>query len=113
MHELSIATDLVNAATATAKENHANKVLSVRVDIGELAIVNPEQLKFMYEIITEETILKGSNLEMNMVPADTVCRCGYRGGIEDKFTCACPVCGMTLQILKGKDVVVTSIEIDV
>ena len=112
MHELGIATEIVNTSITTAKENNAKKVLSVSVDIGELAIVNPEQLKFMYEVITEDTILKGSDFIMRMIPAETTCSCGYAGGVEDKFTCGCPKCGMTLHVFKGKDIMVTSIEID-
>ena len=42
MHELSIATDLINTAIATAKQNNAKKVLSITVEIGELALVNPK-----------------------------------------------------------------------
>lgn len=66
----------------------------------------------MYEVITEDTILKGSDILMIMVPAETYCSCGYAGGVEDKFTRACQKCGMTLQVIRGKDILVTSIEID-
>jgi hydrogenase nickel incorporation protein HypA/HybF len=79
MHELSIATDLINTAIETAKQNNAKKVLSVTVEIGELAMINPEQLSFMYEVLTEENMLKGSK-PRSSTPAVMECpNCGYKG----------------------------------
>lgn len=114
MHELSIATDLINTAIETAKQNDAKKVLSVTVEIGELAMINPEQLIFMYEVLTEENMLKGSKLQIVHVPAVMECpNCGYKGPLEDKYTCACPKCGLTLRALEGRDICLKTMEIDV
>jgi hydrogenase nickel incorporation protein HypA/HybF len=114
MHELSIATDLINTAIETAKQNNAKKVLSVTVEIGELAMVNPEQLAFMYEVLTEENMLKGSKLNIVTLPAVMECQnCGYNGPIEDKYTCACPKCGLTLRAIAGRDICLKTMEIDV
>jgi hydrogenase nickel incorporation protein HypA/HybF len=114
MHELSLATDLVNTAMATAKQNNAKKVLSVTVEIGELAMVNPEQLAFMYEVLTEENMLKGSKLHIETVPAVMECKnCGYKGPVEDRYTCACPKCGLTMRAIEGRDVCLKTMEIDV
>ena len=114
MHELSIATDLINTAIATAKQNNAIKVLSVTVDIGELAMINPEQLTFMYEVLTEENMLKGSKLIINILPAVMECQnCGYKGPVEDKYTCSCPKCNMTMRAIEGRDICLKTMEIDV
>jgi hydrogenase nickel incorporation protein HypA/HybF len=114
MHELSLATDLVNAALATAKENNARQILSVTVEVGELAMVNPEQLTFMYEVLTEDNMLKGSKLNLVVLPAEAECsNCGYKGSVSDKYTCGCPKCGLTLKIIKGKDVCLKNMEIEV
>ncbi len=114
MHELSIATDLINTAIATAKQNNAKKVLSVTVEIGELAMINPEQLTFMYEVLTEENMLKGSKLIIVDVPAVMECEhCGYKGPLTDKYTCGCPKCGLTLRALEGRDICLKTMEIDV
>lgn len=113
MHELSIATDLINTAIATAKQNDAKKVLSITVDIGELALINPDQLTFMYEVLTEENMLKGSKLIINNIPAVAECQCGYRGPVPDKTTCACPQCGLTLRAVEGRDICLKTMEIDV
>jgi hydrogenase nickel incorporation protein HypA/HybF len=39
--------------------------------------------------------------------------CGYKGPIEDKYTCACPKCGLTLRAVAGRDICLKTMEIDV
>lgn len=114
MHELSIATDLVNTALKTAKDNNAKKVLKVTVEAGELAMVNPEQLEFMYDILVEDNALKGSKLKIETVPAVGECKsCDYKGPIEDRFACSCPKCGLTLKITAGRDICLKNMELEI
>ena len=114
MHELSIATDLVNTALKTAIDNNAKKVISVTVEAGELAMVNPEQLEFMFDILNEDNMLKGSKLKIETVPAVGEClHCGYKGPIEDRFACACPKCSMTLKIIAGRDICLKNMELEI
>ena len=114
MHELSIATELVNAALECAKQNNAKKVISVTVEVGELAMINPEQLEFMYEVLTEENMLKGSKLNIVILPAVAECKnCGYKGPVPDKYTCACPNCSLTLRAIEGKDIQLKTMELDI
>ena len=120
MHELSIATDLVNAALETARQNDAKKVLSITVEVGELALVNPEQLQFMFEVLTQDEdftkgdLLKGARLDLAIVPAVMKCdNCGYQGAVTDKYTCACPKCGLTMRAIAGRDICLKTMEIDV
>ena len=113
MHELSIATDLINTAIETAKQNNAREVISVTVEIGELALINPEQLQFMYQVLTEENMLKGSQLIIINIPAVAECECGYKGPVPDKSTCSCPNCGRTMRAVEGRDICLKTMEIEV
>jgi len=114
MHELSIATDLVNTALRTARENNAKKVLAVTIEAGELAMVNPEQLEFMFDILVEDNMMKGAKLKIETVPAAGECpNCGYKGPVEDRFACSCPKCGMTLKITAGRDICLKNMELEV
>ena len=114
MHELSIATDLVNTALKTAMENKARKVISITIEAGELAMVNPEQLEFMYDILVEDNMLKGSKLKIETVPSAGECAyCGYKGPIEDRFACSCPKCGLTLKVIAGRDICLKNMELEI
>ena len=59
MHELSIASAIADQSLEFAESfNPPKKILGVRVLIGELSCIEPEQLKFCYDAITKETVAR-------------------------------------------------------
>ena len=54
MHEYTIAYDIYMTARKAAVEHHAIGVNKVFVDIGEMGMVNPEQVDFLFHVIAEE-----------------------------------------------------------
>ena len=50
MHELSMAQGIINAVIDTAESNNATEVTEVGIEIGRLAMINPEQLRFMLSV---------------------------------------------------------------
>ncbi len=110
MHEYSIAYDIYLTARRAALENNANQVKRVSVDIGELAMVNPEQVKFLFGIIAEDDpLFTDARLSCRDVETRTRCPCGYEG--KERFVC--PQCGRLPDIVAGREIVVTNIEIEV
>ena len=53
MHEYSIAYDLYATARTAAREHGATKVKKVTVEVGKMAIVNPEQVAAGVEAKTQ------------------------------------------------------------
>ena len=45
MHELSMAQGILNAVLETAEHNGATEVTEIVIEIGKLAMLNPEQVK--------------------------------------------------------------------
>ena len=110
MHEYGIAYDLYATARRAALENKADRVLKVNVDVGKLAMVNPDQVIFLFGIIKEEDpLFPKTTLECREVPPETSCSCGYHGSEIH----ICPNCGALPEIVKGREIVVTNIEIEV
>ncbi len=110
MHEYSIAYDIYATARRAALENHAKEVKCVSVDVGEMAMVNPEQVEFLYKVIIEDDpLFSGSRLSCRDVEVQTRCSCGYEG--DERFVC--PRCGRLPKIVAGMEIVVTNIEIEV
>ncbi len=110
MHEYSIAYDIYSTARRAALENQASQVTCVHVDVGEMAMVNPEQVKFLFEVIIEEDpLFAGARLACRDVETRTRCLCGYEG--KERFVC--PECGKLPEIVDGREIVVTNIEIEV
>jgi len=109
MHEYGIAYDIVVTSKRAALENNAKFITHIYVDFGELSIVNPEQVKFLFTaIIEDEPLFKETQLICTKVSPQTRCVCGYVG--SEIFVC--PECGQLPVIEKGKEVVVTRIEVE-
>lgn len=68
MHELSLAEDMVGIVEAAARRNGATRVASVRVEIGELACVEPESLAFAFEVCAREGCARGARLDIERTP---------------------------------------------
>jgi len=110
MHEYGIAYDLYATARRAALENRADRVNKVRVEIGKLAMVNPEQVIFLFDVIKEDDpLLVSAVLECSETLPQTRCSCGYNG---DEIH-VCPYCGALPELVKGREIVVTNIEIEV
>jgi hydrogenase nickel incorporation protein HypA/HybF len=110
MHEYSIAYDLYATSRKTAVENHASQVKKVSVELGKMAMVNPEQVAFLFDAIKEnDPLFKTTLLQCEEVLPQTRCSCGYTG--QEIFVC--PMCGALPELIKGREIVVTSVELEV
>ena len=110
MHEYGIAYDIFATARKAALDNKATLVTIIHVDLGEVAMVNPEQIGFLFSVIAaEEPLFAGARLACRNVPAVGRCGCGYEG----PETFVCPRCGALPELIQGREIVVTSVEIEV
>ncbi len=121
MHEISIAGAIVDAVIEAAKKHNAKKVNEVFIEIGELTALNPEQLKFIFETITRDTVAEGARYDIHVVKPLIECReCSYKGPIEffERLhfflpVIKCPSCGETdVDIIAGRECCVRKIKIN-
>lgn len=113
MHELGITQSIVEIAERTAKEQQAEKVLSVTVEIGSLSGVVPEALEFCFEACSNGTLLEGTQLLIEKVAARGRCLdCGREFFLEHLLAC-CPDCDCPAgEILSGEELRIKEMEID-
>ena len=121
MHEYSIAKELITTLTEQVDEEKLIRVEEVHLELGELKFVSEEALSQAFEIITEDTILSGANLEFEEVSLVVRCReCGFEGGVdyEDGISLhfsipvlSCPKCGGSTDIVKGDELSVKSLSL--
>ncbi|MBI4908497.1 MAG: hydrogenase maturation nickel metallochaperone HypA [Acidobacteria bacterium] len=64
MHEMSIATSLIDAVNQQCAEYPRAAVTRVGVRLGEWAGVDVESLRFCFETLVSETTLAGAALEI-------------------------------------------------
>jgi len=83
MHEFSTMQMILETVLSAAKSHKAERVLEINLEIGELTFLNPEQLRFAFSVLSENTIAKNANLHIKRIQPRIRCsRCGYEGGIK-------------------------------
>lgn len=112
-------TQIVESVLEEAKKQNAKKVTEVQLVIGKLTFLGVDQVRFSYNILTENTIMKGSKLTIEEKDGIIECSsCGYKGTIpfEDDPayhvpipTLRCPKCGKAAKIVEGKECTIKSI----
>src|SRR6202045_2055669 len=94
MHELSLASAVVDSVLEFLDAREVKKVLTVRLAVGELSHVEADQLRFCYMAITQQTAIQDSMLEIENVAAVVECpSCSYRGRPKywEDALCAAPI----------------------
>jgi hydrogenase nickel incorporation protein HypA/HybF len=119
MHELSIASTLVESVLDFATAPPPKKVLKVLLQVGEMTCVEPDQLQFCYSSIIPETAISESTLEIERVEAQVSCpHCGYAGAPKywddaqsaaPVATLECPQCGKAVETTHGHDCTIRTI----
>lgn len=120
MHELSMADAIVKTAIEVAEKNDAQQITEVTIEIGELTLLNPEQLKFMVGVLSEDTILEEAEIIIEAIPIEIKCKsCDFEGPVPsdelDHFVpiVNCPECeGQNIEIIKGRECNVKTIKIE-
>ena len=114
MHELSIAYSVVEIATQSAVEAGAVRVRSVQVRLGALSGVVRGALEFSYEIACAGTLLEGSRLVVNELPAKVYCAvCEREVELPSTQYFCCPVCDTPSGDLRqGREMDIEAIEVD-
>jgi hydrogenase nickel incorporation protein HypA/HybF len=90
MHEFSISSEIVKTVLDTAKKSSGKKVLSVQLEIGELTLLNGDQVGFWVKELFKGSAAEDAEVKIKTIKARILCKaCGYKGGIrsdqEDSF----------------------------
>lgn len=114
MHELSIASGIVEAVTESAAAYPGARVLEVRVSIGALAGVIEDSLQFCWSVVTGDTPLAGSALVVRTLPVIVHCdACGADSELDGVQCFRCPQCGeLAADLRQGRELEIESIEIE-
>ena len=121
MHEFSMATQIVENVLEEAKRHDAKKVAEVHLVIGKMTFLGADQIRFSYDVLVKDTILKDSKLVIEEKDGVIECpSCGYKGAVPIKDDPAyhvpvpslkCPNCGEAAKIVEGKECTIKSIRI--
>ncbi|MGI8679465.1 MAG: hydrogenase maturation nickel metallochaperone HypA [Jatrophihabitans sp.] len=110
MHELS----LCGSIEAVVRKHAGQRpVDTIYLRVGQLRQVVPDTLVHCWALVTAETALDGSLLEIESVPARVRCRsCEAEGLMGAVANFACAACGsVTVQVLAGEEFLITAMDV--
>lgn len=113
MHEMSLCEGILGILEQEAKRQSFRRVLKVRLEVGVLATVEPEALRFGFDVVMRNTLAEGAKLEIDACPARAWClRCMGLVDIRQRFD-PCPRCGTyQLQVTEGGELKIKDLEVE-
>ncbi len=111
MHELSIASNLIDIIKQATDGKDVSRVTLLRIVIGEMSTVVPDCLAFAFEVVSKGTIAESARIDFEKKPLIGQCGdCGHEFHIEE-YLFRCPECeSPKIEILSGKEFMLESIE---
>lgn len=113
MHEMSLAEGVLQLMEDAARSEGFNRVKTVWLEIGQLAGVEKEALRFCFDVVTRDSIAQEARLEIIDTPGQGWCmQCAGSVPVAALFD-ACPQCGSyQIQVTGGNEMRVKELEVD-
>ena len=113
MHELSIASAILERAQAASEQNGGARVTKIGLRVGEISGVEADALTFGIEALSKDTPLQGVVLEVECCKRKqrcTVCAAEFE---PEGFLTSCPTChGDQSECIAGKELDVMFFELE-
>lgn len=113
MHEMGIASSILNGVAAEVHRRPGVRPLKVGVRVGELAGIDPDALSFAFEALTIGTPLAGLELDVEYRASRGRCRdCSHEFEVRN-FELLCPACGsLSTDRISGDELEFAYLEIE-
>jgi len=113
MHELSIASSILETIQAEATRRPGARFVKVGLRVGELAGVDVDALTFSFDALVKSSDLEPLKLEIEFCPRRHLCPgCGQNFVVREYAT-TCPSCGEPrTKCISGDELDITYLEIE-
>lgn len=113
MHEMSLCASMLQIIEEQARLQNFTRVRQVRLEVGALAGVESEALRFGFEVMMRDTLAQGASLEIIDLPGLAWCSNCEQSVEIGKRIDACPQCqGYPLQITGGDQLRIKDLEVE-
>ena len=113
MHEMSLAEGVRGIVEDAARAQSFARVRAVVLEIGQLAAVEVDALRFCLDVVLRDTLAEGARIDVHSVPGTGWCmHCADTVAITQLYD-ACPRCGShQVQATGGTEMRVKELEVD-
>jgi len=113
MHETAIVTGLMRIIETHAARHGTRHVSKVRLKVGRLRAVEPQQLSLCFEMFAEGTIAEGAELIIDVIGVRGRCRSCRHEFEVPRYHFVCPDCGKNdIEVTQGQELYIESLEAD-
>ncbi|HEV2114504.1 MAG TPA: hydrogenase maturation nickel metallochaperone HypA [Terriglobales bacterium] len=113
MHELGIASSVLQEAREEAQRHPGARLRKVRVRVGELSGVNPDALRFCFEVLVRDAKLEPLELEIETCARQQRCPACDLTFTVAGYDLSCPTCGTAeTQFVSGDELELASLEME-
>ena len=114
MHELSIASSLLDLCLEKAAEAKAVKITNIKLKIGKLSGVVVHFLKEAFEAIKTGTIAEKSGFEYFLQDVKIFCGSCQKESLLKKNIFKCPLCeSIDIKVTDGEDLILMNLELEI
>ncbi|KYC53786.1 MAG: putative hydrogenase nickel incorporation protein HypA [Candidatus Methanofastidiosum methylothiophilum] len=118
MHELSLAEGILKTILQVAEKEGARKIKSIKIEMGEILLVNSEQLTFCFDIISKDTLAEGAKLDIIFLKPRllcNVCRKEFQINTDEDLPILSMICecgSNDVTVLSGREFNIKSMKIE-
>ncbi|HVN41803.1 MAG TPA: hydrogenase maturation nickel metallochaperone HypA [Steroidobacteraceae bacterium] len=113
MHELAVCQALIEQVERIARENRAQRIVSIVVSVGPLSGIEPKLLEHTYPLAAAGTIAESAALVVETVPVRVRCR---SCGAETEVAANRLLCGhcqdWQVDVVSGEEMLLQRVEIE-
>lgn len=112
MHEMSLCEGIRQIIEGAAEREKFSRVKRVRVEVGRFSGVEPEALRFGFDVVMRNSVAEGAELDLIELPGEAFCfDCCETVALNARLD-PCPKCGGTkLTATGGDDMKIKDLEV--
>jgi hydrogenase nickel incorporation protein HypA/HybF len=113
MHEMTLMASLLEILEEQARLEGFRQVKRVHLEIGRLSGVEPEAMRFAFDVATQGSVAEGADLVVLETAGRARCpACGGEGPAAAIYD-PCPACGRFPQdIFQGREMRIVSLDVE-
>jgi hydrogenase nickel incorporation protein HypA/HybF len=113
MHEMSLAESVLQIIEESARTQNFKHVRFVVLEIGKMAAVEPDAMRFCFDAVVRGTLAEGAQLQIIETPGAGIClACDAQVEMQEQYG-LCPACGSPrLKITAGNHMRVKDLAVE-
>jgi hydrogenase nickel incorporation protein HypA/HybF len=113
MHELAVCQALIEQVERVARQNDAQRVISIVITVGPLSGVEPKLIEHAYPLAAAGTIAEYASLTIETVPVRVLCRTCDAETDAAANRLVCGACGdWKVDVTGGEEMILKRVEVE-